>query len=64
VKQTWIGLRDRAMLLFSATTAVRGENARILRWSDLFMSEIPMDDVRVGLRIPVHVLLALSPPHH
>jgi len=59
VKQTWVGLRDRAMLLFSAATAVRGENARILRWSDLFMSEIPMDSIHMGLKIPVHVLSAL-----
>ena len=57
VKQTWVGLRDRAMLLFSVATAVRGENARILRWSDLFMSEIPMDSIHMGLKIPVRVLL-------
>jgi hypothetical protein len=41
------------MLLFATSTAVRGESLRILRWSDMFVSEIPMDDVRVGLKIPV-----------
>jgi hypothetical protein len=52
-RNVFVGLRDRAMLLFSATTAVRGESARILLWSDLFISEIPLDDVRQGLKIPV-----------
>jgi hypothetical protein len=42
-----------AMLLFSTTTAVRGGSSRILCWSDLFMSEIPMDDVRMGKKVPV-----------
>lgn len=49
----YIGLRDAAMLLFSTTTAVRGGSSRILRWSDLFVSHIPMDDVCLGKRVPV-----------
>lgn len=52
-RQTFVGLRDRAMLLFAASTAVRGESSRILLWSDMFVSEIPMDDVRMGMKIPV-----------
>jgi hypothetical protein len=52
-QQVYVGLRDAAMLLFSTTTAVRGGSSRILRWSDLFMSEIPMDDVCVGKKVPV-----------
>jgi len=52
-QHVYIGLRDAAMLLFSTTTAVRGGSSRILRWSDLFMSEIPMDDVRLGKKVPV-----------
>jgi hypothetical protein len=49
------------MLLFSTSTAFRGESARILQWSDLFVSEIPMDDVSPGFRVPVSVcLLPLS----
>ena len=50
---TYIGLRDHAMLLLSTSTAFRGESARILQWSDLFMSEMPLDDVRPGVRVPV-----------
>jgi hypothetical protein len=49
----YVGLRDAAMLLFSTTTAVRGGSSRILRWSDLFVSQIPMDDVCLGKRVPV-----------
>jgi hypothetical protein len=55
-RNIFIGLRDRAMMLFSASMAVRGESARILLWSDLFVSEIPMDDVRQGLKIPVSAI--------
>jgi hypothetical protein len=50
-----LGARDRAMLLLSTSTAFRGESARILQWSDLFMSEILMDDVSDGFRVPVCV---------
>jgi hypothetical protein len=49
----YVGLRDAAMLLFSTTTAVRGGSSRILRWSDLFVSQIPMDDVCLGKKVPV-----------
>jgi hypothetical protein len=41
------------MLLFSITTAVRSGSSHILRWSDLFMSEIPIDDVCLGKKVPV-----------
>lgn len=56
----YIGARDRAMLLFATSTAFRGESARILQWSDLFVSEIPMDDISPGFRVPVRV--SLHPP--
>ncbi|GBE84823.1 hypothetical protein SCP_0700030 [Sparassis crispa] len=46
VKSIWIGLRDRAMLLLSSTMAFRGESSHILEWLDLFLSSIPMDDVK------------------
>ena len=49
----YLGARDRAMLLFSTSTAFRGESARILQWSDLFKSEIPMNEVSDGFRVPV-----------
>ena len=52
-RQTFVLFRDRSMLLFATSTAVRGESLRILRWSDMFVSEIPMDDVCEGLKIPV-----------
>jgi hypothetical protein len=53
VQRVYVGLRDAAMLLFSATTAVRGGSSRILRWSDMFVSYIPMDDVCIGRKVPV-----------
>jgi hypothetical protein len=39
----FVGLRDRAMLLFSSTTAFRGENSRMLQWSDLFRMAVPLE---------------------
>jgi hypothetical protein len=39
----FVGLRDRAMLLFSATTAFQGENSRMLQWSDLFRAAVPLE---------------------
>ena len=39
----FVGLRDRAMLLFSSTTAFRGENSRMLQWSDLFRTTVPLE---------------------
>lgn len=41
------------MLLFSTATAVRGEGARMLLWSDLFIGSIRMDEVQRGLIVPV-----------
>jgi hypothetical protein len=55
--QTFVGFCDRAMLLFTTLTAVHGESLRILRWSDMFVLEIPMDDVHMGLKIPVSLIL-------
>ena len=39
----FVGLRDHAMLLFSLTTAFRGENSRMLQWSDLFRTAVPLE---------------------
>lgn len=41
------------MLLFSTTTAVRGSSSRILCWSDLFVSEIPMGGAHQGRKVKV-----------
>ena len=49
----YIGARDRAMLLFVTLTAFCGESACIFQWSDLFVSEIPMDDISPEFRVPV-----------
>ncbi|GBE82275.1 hypothetical protein SCP_0406590 [Sparassis crispa] len=63
-KQVWLSLGDRAMLLLSSTMAFHGESSRILEWSDLFMSSIPMDDVRIGYRVPVLAALADNAKHN
>lgn len=44
------------MLLLSTQTAFRGESARILLWSDLFPTSVPMDDIQLGMRVPVRAL--------
>ncbi|GBE83165.1 hypothetical protein SCP_0502120 [Sparassis crispa] len=64
VKSIWIGLRDRAMLLLSSTMAFRGESSCILKWLDLFLSSIPIDDVRLGYRVPVLAALADNAKHN
>jgi len=47
------GVRDRAMLLLSATTALRGEGVRMLQFSDLFLSRTCIDDIQLGHTVPV-----------
>lgn len=39
-----MGLRDRAMLLLSTSTALRGGSCRAIELSDLFPSTIPSPD--------------------
>lgn len=53
--QVFIGQRDAALLLLATSMAFRGGSARILRWSDLFMGEIPVNDVYTGKKVPVSV---------
>ena len=49
----YLGACDHAMLLFSTPIAFCGESACILQWSDLFKSEIPMNEVSDGFWVPV-----------
>jgi len=59
MRQVFVGLRDRAMLLFGASTALRGEGTRMLQMSDLFLSELSMDDVRLGYTVPASIRCSL-----
>ena len=43
-KEIFVGLRDRAMLLLSTTTALRGGSCRAVQLSDLFPAVIPSPD--------------------
>lgn len=43
-KEIFVGLRDRAMLLLSTSTALRGGSCRGVELSDLFPSTIPSPD--------------------
>jgi len=43
-KEIFVGLRDRAMLLLSTTTAFHGASCRGVELSDLFPSVIPSAD--------------------
>jgi len=52
-KHVYVGLHDAALLLLATSMAVRGNSARILRWSDLFMGEVLMNDVCAGKKVPV-----------
>jgi len=43
-KEIFVGLRDRAMLLLSTTTAFRGASCHAVELSDLFPAIIPSPD--------------------
>jgi hypothetical protein len=49
----FINIRDRASILLSSQTAFRGDSARSLLWSDLFLSKVPMHDISEETVIPV-----------
>ncbi|KAG1879431.1 hypothetical protein C8R48DRAFT_685646, partial [Suillus tomentosus] len=59
-RQVFVGLRDRAMLLFGASTALRGEGTRMLQLSDLFLSEVCIDDIQLGYTVPVSFMQCRS----
>jgi hypothetical protein len=54
--QMFVGLRDRAMLLFGASTALRGESTRMLQLSDHVLSEVFIDDIHVGYTVPASIV--------
>ena len=43
------------MLLLSTVMAFRGESSRILEFSDLFLSEIVMNEIGEGFHISVSI---------
>ena len=43
------------MLLLSTVMAFRGESSRILEFSDLFLSEIVVNEIGEGFHIPVSI---------
>lgn len=52
-RHVFIGIRDRAQLLMSTVTAFRGESSRILLWSDLFITKIPIHEIKLGFEVNV-----------
>lgn len=59
-RQVFVGLRDCAMLLFGTSTALRGEGTRMLQLSDLFLSEVCIDDIQLGYTVPVSIMQCCS----
>ena len=57
---TFIGIRDRAMMLLSTTIVFRGDSSRALLWSDLFLADVPMNDIGLGTCVKVRPPLLLS----
>ncbi|KAJ7635953.1 hypothetical protein DFH06DRAFT_1139033 [Mycena polygramma] len=51
--QTYIGLRDRAMLLTSCSVAFRGDSTRSLLLSDLFVTDVVMNAKGLGATVPI-----------
>ncbi|THH17357.1 hypothetical protein EW146_g3440 [Bondarzewia mesenterica] len=60
----FVDMRDRAMLLTSAAMVFRGDSARIVQWSDLFLSRLVLHDVSVGYEVPVLGILADNAKHN
>lgn len=59
LQTVFISIRDRACLLLSSQTAFRGDSARSLLWSDLFLTQLPIHDIAPGTVVPVGVLCHL-----
>ncbi len=51
--QLYLGLRDRAMILVSASIAFRGDSLRSLLWSDLELRNVPMVNIGLDAKVPV-----------
>jgi hypothetical protein len=54
----FVHIRDRAAILLSSQTAFRGDSARSLLWSDLFLSKVKLHDV---LADDGYILVGLPP---
>lgn len=46
-------IRDRAMLLFTTSMALRGDNTRSIMLSDLFMRDVILPDIELEHRVKV-----------
>ncbi|KAK7008468.1 hypothetical protein R3P38DRAFT_3210716 [Favolaschia claudopus] len=54
----WRAMRDRAMMLTSSTTAFRGDNSRLLVWSDMYCYDVPMHAKGHGTKLRALTLIA------
>lgn len=61
--QIYTGVRDRAMLLVSTTTAYRGDNTRRITWSDLKLKQVTLLDVGPDVKEHVHLKHRPKPVH-
>ncbi|KAI0311846.1 hypothetical protein OF83DRAFT_1177189 [Amylostereum chailletii] len=59
-----IGICDRAMLLLSSAPAFRGDSAREVQWSDLYLSRLVIPDIRPDYQVPVLGILADNAKHN
>lgn len=57
--QIHTGVRDRAMLLVSTTTAYRGDNTRRIMWSDLKTKDVLLMDIGPDAKETVSFLIRL-----
>ena len=51
-----LAARDRAMLLLSTSTAMRGDNTRPILLSDLYSKDVPLVDVGLDFKVKVRIL--------
>ncbi|KAK7048472.1 hypothetical protein R3P38DRAFT_2687704 [Favolaschia claudopus] len=60
----WRAMRDRAMMLTSSSTAFRGDNSRLLLWSDMYCYDVPMHAKGHGTKLRALTLIADNSKHN
>ncbi|KAK7043502.1 hypothetical protein R3P38DRAFT_3259576 [Favolaschia claudopus] len=60
----WRAMRDRAMVLTSSSTAFRGDNSRLLLWSDMYCYDVPMHAKGHGTKLRALTLIADNSKHN
>ena len=58
-RQVFTQFRDMAQFLASTVLTLHGDSSRNLLWSDMYPTEIPMNDIALGAKVKVCLFVAL-----